>query len=80
MTQHRSELLEKAIAELSSLPIEEQDRYAAEILAELADEAKWDRLFASDASQKWLSAQAQKMRTLDKEGKLTPIDCEPDKA
>jgi hypothetical protein len=40
MTQQRSELLEKAIAELSSLPIEEQDRYVAEILAELADEAK----------------------------------------
>jgi hypothetical protein len=80
MTQHRSELLEKAIAELSNLPLEEQDRFAAEILAELADEAKWDRLFASEASQNWLAAQAQKVRKLDKEGKLTPIDCDLDKA
>jgi hypothetical protein len=79
MTQHRSELLEKAIAELSNLPLEEQDRFAAEILAELADEAKWDRLFASDASQSWLAAQAQKVRTLDKEGKLAPIGCDLDK-
>ncbi len=41
MTQQRSELLEQAIAELSSLPLEEQDRFAAEILAELASEAEW---------------------------------------
>lgn len=60
MTQRRSELLEKAIAELSNLPLEEQDRFAAEILAELADEAIWDRLFISEASQSWLAAQAQK--------------------
>ncbi len=52
MTQQRSQLLEQAIAELSSLPLEEQDRFAAEILAELASEAEWDRLFASDASQR----------------------------
>lgn len=73
MTQHRSELLEKAITELSSLPLEEQDRFAAEILAELASEAEWDRLFASDASQSWLAAQAEKVRRADREGKLTPL-------
>jgi hypothetical protein len=73
MTQHRSELLEKAIAELSNLPLE------AEILAGLADEAKWDRSFASGASQSWLAAQAQKMRALKKEGKLAPIECNPEK-
>lgn len=80
MTQQRSELLEQAIAELSSLPFEEQDRFAAEILAELASEAEWDRLFASDASQSWLAAQAQKVRREEKEGKLTPLDCDLDKA
>jgi hypothetical protein len=80
MTQRRSELLEEAIAELSSLPLEEQDRFAAEILAELADEAKWDRLFASEASLSWLAAQAQKLRGRDNEGELTPIACDLDKA
>ena len=80
MTQQRSQLLEQAITELSSLPLEEQDRFAAEILAELASEAEWDRLFASDASQSWLAAQAQKVRGEEKEGKLIPLDCDPDKA
>jgi hypothetical protein len=80
MTQQRSQLLEQAIAELSSLPLEEQDRFAAEILAELAGEAEWDRLFASDASQSWLAAQAQKVRKDEKEGKLIALDCDLDKA
>ncbi|MFZ1108092.1 MAG: hypothetical protein WAN43_07090 [Rhodomicrobium sp.] len=78
MTQQRSELLEKAIAKLSSLPLEEQDRFASEILAGLADEANWDRVFASDASQNWLAKQAEEVRRLDREGKLTPIDCDRD--
>jgi hypothetical protein len=62
MTQQRSELLEKAIAKLSSLPLEELDRFASEILADLADEANWDRIFASDASQSWLSKKAEEVR------------------
>ena len=79
MTQQRSELLEKAIAKLSSLPLEEQDRFASEILADLADEANWDRIFASDASQSWLSKKAEEVRRLDREGKLIPIDRDADK-
>jgi hypothetical protein len=79
VTQQRSELLEKAIAKLSSLSLEEQDRFASEILADLADEGNWDRLFASEASQNWLAKQAEEVRRLDKEGKLAPVGCDAEK-
>ncbi len=78
MKPQRSELLEKAIAELSGLPLEAQDRFAAEILAELKDEARWDELLSSEASQKWLAKQAQEVRRQEKEGKLTPLNCGAD--
>jgi hypothetical protein len=39
-------LLEKAMAEASKLPEQEQEAFAAWILAELESEKKWDELFA----------------------------------
>jgi hypothetical protein len=44
-------LLEKAFAEAAKLPKEAQDRIAAQLLQELADEAKWDTSFTASASQ-----------------------------
>ena len=73
MTQPRSGVLEKAVAELFNLPLEEQDRYAAEIPAELANEAKWDRLFASKASQKWLEAAAEEAIAGYKAGRVKEL-------
>lgn len=53
-------LLEKAIAELTKLPDEEQDAIAAMILAELEDENRWDDAFS--ASQDELSELAENVR------------------
>ena len=41
-----TELLEKAFQEAAKLPPEEQNRIAAQLLQELADDARWDGAFA----------------------------------
>ncbi|MBW4650044.1 MAG: hypothetical protein KME06_15330 [Kastovskya adunca ATA6-11-RM4] len=41
-----TDLLERAIAKLKTLPASEQDAIAAMILEELEDEARWDATFA----------------------------------
>lgn len=46
-----TELLEKAIAELSRLPDEQQNSMAQWILEELEDERRWDAAFASSLPQ-----------------------------
>ncbi len=46
-----TKLLEKAFAEASKLPEEDQDRVAAQLLRELADDARWDASFAASASK-----------------------------
>jgi len=46
-----TELLEKAIAELTKLPEPQQESMARWILEELEDESRWDRAFADSASQ-----------------------------
>ena len=55
-----TQLLERAWAEVSKLPPEEQDAIAAIILQELEDEQRWDKTFA--ASQSKLSQLAGKVR------------------
>lgn len=47
MTADMTDLLEQAIARLKTLPASEQDAIAAMILAELEDEIRWDKAFAS---------------------------------
>ncbi len=39
-------LLDKAFHEVSKLPQDEQERFAAWILEELAEERRWDDMFA----------------------------------
>jgi hypothetical protein len=39
--------LEKAFAEVAKLPDDEQERFAAWILAELATDRRWDESFAA---------------------------------
>ena len=41
-----TKLLERALEKISSLPQEEQDAIASQILAELEDEAAWAKHFA----------------------------------
>ncbi|RMF88294.1 MAG: hypothetical protein D6736_10870 [Nitrospinota bacterium] len=55
-----TELLEKALAEVSKLPPEEQNLIAALILDILEDEQRWETMFA--ASQDKLTRLAQKVR------------------
>ncbi|NOZ05538.1 MAG: hypothetical protein GXP41_04180 [Chloroflexi bacterium] len=44
-----TELLEKAVAEVSKLPRQEQNTIAAWLLEELASERRWDKAFAESA-------------------------------
>lgn len=46
-----TKLLEKAFAEAAKLPEEAQDRIGAQLLEELADDARWDAAFAASAPQ-----------------------------
>lgn len=55
-----TELLEKALAEVSQLSAEEQDVIASLILDVLEDERQWEAAFA--ASQDKLAKLAQKVR------------------
>ena len=55
-----TDLLEKALAEVSKLSAEEQDVIAALILEALEDERQWEAAFA--ASQDKLAKLAQKVR------------------
>jgi hypothetical protein len=67
--------LETAIAKLSALPAEEQDRIAQWLLDELRDEEHWARQFA--ASQDALSALASEAKAERAAGRATELD--PDK-
>jgi hypothetical protein len=46
-----TQLLEEAMNKVKQLAPAEQDTVAAVILAELGDEARWDRAFANSQSQ-----------------------------
>ena len=67
--------LDAAIAKLSELPAEEQDRIARWLLDELGDEEVWARQFA--ASQDALSKLAAEARADRAAGRATELD--PDK-
>ena len=55
-----SDIVDKAVIALMTLPKEERDRIAWEIVERIEDKSEWDRLVASPASQNWLEEQAQK--------------------
>ncbi len=60
MGRIRTELLDQAIMRLVSLPLDEQDRIAIEILADLCSEEEWALLAASEPYREWLAAQPEK--------------------
>jgi hypothetical protein len=47
------EFLERVVAQLKTLPAEEQDSIAARLLAELEDEQKWQAQFESTTDNQW---------------------------
>lgn len=46
-----TQLLQQALGEVQKLPASDQDAIASLILAELADERRWDEAFARSQSQ-----------------------------
>jgi hypothetical protein len=48
-----TELLERAIAQLKTLPVQEQDAIAKRLLAEMEDEQAWKAKFESTTDEQW---------------------------
>ena len=67
-------LLEKAFAEASRLPERDQDAIAEVVLAELASEERWSKLF--EGSQDVLADLAEEALAEHRAGKTKPL--EPD--
>jgi hypothetical protein len=55
-----SEIVDKAVIALMSLPKTERDRIAWEVVERIEDKTEWDRLVSSSASQNWLDGAAKK--------------------
>jgi hypothetical protein len=64
--------LERAFTEVAKLPDDEQERFAAWILAELAAERRWEESFA--ASQDALAELADEALVDFRAGKTRPLD------
>ncbi|MBD2496281.1 hypothetical protein [Nostoc sp. FACHB-280] len=69
-----TELLEKAIAKLKTLPPKQQDAIASLILEELEDENIWDQAF--EQSQDALAKLAAEAMAEYQAGKTQPLDPE----
>ena len=67
-------LLEKVITETAKLPDEEQEAFAAFMLAELESERRWEELFAK--SQGLLAQMAEEAREEYRAGLIEPLSCE----
>jgi hypothetical protein len=67
-----TKLLEKALEKISSLPQEEQDAIASQILAELEDEAGWAKRFAAQDGK--LRCLADEALAEHRQGKTHPLD------
>lgn len=70
-----TKLLEKAFAEISKLPQQEQDALAAWILEELGSEQRWEKVFGESRDQ--LAKLADEALAEHREGKTQLLD--PDK-
>lgn len=69
-----TELLERAIARLKTLPTSEQDAIAAMILEELEDEMQWDETFSN--SKGALAKLAAEAMAEYRAGKTQELDLE----
>ncbi len=67
-------LFELVVAEASRLPEEEQEAFAAAMLAELQSDRRWDDLFSR--SQDLLVQMAEEARQEYRAGLMEPIDPE----
>ena len=69
-----NQLLQEAFNRAADLPAEEQDRFARFLLAELAADQEWDRLFAQPESDEFLSRLAIETLADHQAGATTPLD------
>lgn len=53
MKEGMTKLLEQAISDIGTLPVERQDAIALRILAELADEQEWTTRFKATINDQW---------------------------
>jgi hypothetical protein len=67
-----TELLERVIAQLKTLPADEQDAIAARLLAELEDERVWKAQFESTTDDQW-DRIAEMVRQEIAAGDITPL-------
>jgi 16S rRNA C967 or C1407 C5-methylase (RsmB/RsmF family) len=67
-----TELLQKVIEQVSQLPPDEQETFAAWMLEELRSEQRWNELFAR--SQDLLEKMADEALAEHKAGKTLPLD------
>jgi RNA polymerase-interacting CarD/CdnL/TRCF family regulator len=67
-----TELLERAIAQLKTLPADEQDAIAARLLTELEDERVWKAQFESTTDDQW-DRIAEMVRQEIAAGDITPL-------
>ncbi len=67
-----TQLLQKAFAEVSRLPEDEQDAIAAIVLAELSSERRWNELF--EKSQDVLEELAEEALAEHRTGKTKRLD------
>lgn len=55
------ELLEKAFEALKTLPAEDRERIAYEILERIEDKSEWDRIISSPTAQDWMASASKKV-------------------
>jgi hypothetical protein len=67
-----TELLERVIAQLKTLPDDEQDAIAARLLAEMEDEQTWKAQFESTTDNQW-DRMAEMVRQEIAAGDTTPL-------
>ncbi|MEH1906635.1 MAG: hypothetical protein V7L05_23015 [Nostoc sp.] len=67
-----TELLERAIAQLKTLPVDEQDAIATRLLAEMEDERAWKAQFESTTDVQW-DRLADMVRQEIAAGDITPL-------
>ena len=67
-------LLERAFSEARKLPPEQQDALGSLLLDEIADEAKWDELFARPESEALLARLGAEAMAEHRAGRTLPLD------
>ena len=67
-------LLQQAFERVSELPVEDQDKFARFILAELESERQWEELFSSPESERLLERMAGETLADHRAGLTQPLD------